>query len=63
MNTRETINHMFANLIIRIGIDVPSNYEAIVDYIYEDVCDSADDTNWHSGDVDIAFRRWIESRA
>jgi hypothetical protein len=45
-----------------IGMDIPSNYEDIVQFCYEDVCDAADAENWHSGDVSIAFRRWIESQ-
>jgi hypothetical protein len=45
-----------------LGMDIPSNYENIVQDCYEDVCTVADPENWHSGDVAIAFRRWIESK-
>lgn len=45
-----------------LGMDIPSNYEDIVQYCYEDVCETADPENWHSGDVAIAFRRWIEDQ-
>jgi hypothetical protein len=44
-----------------LGMDIPCNYEIIVQYCYEDVCETADPDKWHSGDVAIAFRRWIES--
>jgi len=46
----------------RIGIDTPQNFDEISDFIYIDVCESADPINWHSGDVAIAFRRWIQSK-
>jgi hypothetical protein len=47
----------------KIGIDIPNNYEDIVQFCYEDVCETADSTEWHSGDVAIAFRRWIEAQS
>lgn len=46
----------------RIGIDTPQNFDEIADFIYNDVCETADPINWHSGDVAIAFRRWIEAQ-
>lgn len=45
-----------------IGIDKPDNHDSIVKFIVEDVKETADSVDWHSGDVDIAFRRWIESQ-
>lgn len=45
-----------------IGMDIPDNFEEIVQYCYEDVCETADPEEWHDGDVAIAFRRWIESK-
>jgi hypothetical protein len=35
---------------------------AFVQFIYEDVCETADPVNWTSEDVRIGFRRWIESQ-
>tara|TARA_B100000953_G_scaffold228898_1_gene190477 strand:+ start:290 stop:727 length:438 start_codon:yes stop_codon:yes gene_type:complete len=46
-----------------IGMDRPENHEEIVEFCYNDVCETADKDNWHSGDVIIAFRRWIEAQA
>ena len=46
-----------------IGMDIPENFEDIVQYCFEDVCDTADPVDWHSGDVSIAFRRWIEEQS
>lgn len=47
----------------RIGIDTPSNFQEIAEYIYWDVYYTADWDNWHDGDVAFGFRRWIENRA
>ena len=46
-----------------IGMDAPENHEEIVQYVFEDVNECADPDEWHSGDVAIAFRRWIEAQA
>ena len=59
---KDLIEEMFITLVTRIGIDIPDNFEVIVQFIYEDVCETADEQNWHSGDVAIGFRRWIESK-
>lgn len=45
-----------------LGMDIPSNYEDIVQYCYEDVCETADPVNWSDSDVAIAFRRWVEEQ-
>ena len=46
----------------RIGIATPSNHDKILDYVYSDVNDCADKEDWHSGDVAIAFRRFLERK-
>ncbi len=58
---KDEIERIFINLITKIGMDMPSNFEDIVQFIYEDVCETADEVNWHDGDIAIGFRRWIES--
>jgi len=45
-----------------VGIDRPSNHDEIVQFIFEDVNETADPIHWNSADVSIAFRRWIESK-
>ena len=45
-----------------IGMDIPSNYEDIVQDCFEDVHETADPVNWSNGDVSIAFRRWTEKQ-
>ena len=59
---KDEIEKIFITLITLIGMDIPNNYEDIVQFIYEDVCETADEENWHSGDVSIGFRRWIEAQ-
>ena len=50
-------------LFHRLGIDNPHNFDEILDHVFDDIDQCADMENWHSGDVDIAFRRWIEAQA
>ena len=60
---KDEIEKRFINIITRISMDIPSNFEDIVQYIYEDVCETADPENWNDADIVIGFRRWIESKA
>jgi hypothetical protein len=59
---KDEIEKIFINLITSIGMDIPNNFEEIVQDIYEDVCETADPINWSDGDVAIGFRRWIENQ-
>jgi hypothetical protein len=59
---KDEIEEILFDLFVRVGMDVPDNYEDIVQYCYEDVCETADPIDWHDGDVIIAFRRWVESQ-
>lgn len=59
---KDEIERILINKWSSIGMDIPSNYEDIVQDCYEDVCETADEINWHEGDVAIAFRRWIEAQ-
>lgn len=59
---KDDIESIFINLIARMEMDIPENYEDIVQYIYEDVLETADTINWSVDDVVIGFRRWIESK-
>ena len=59
---KDEIENIFINQMAAFGIDLPENYEEIVQFIYEDVCETADPVNWNDDDVRIGFRRWIESQ-
>jgi hypothetical protein len=58
---KDQIERILINIWGRIPMDIPSNFEDIVQFVYEDVCETADEENWSNGDVAIGFRRWIES--
>jgi len=59
---KDVIEYIFIRLIARMEMEIPENYEDIVQYIYEDILETADPINWSVGDVTIGFRRWIESK-
>ena len=42
---KDGIERIFINLIARMEMDIPENYEDIVQYIYEDVLETADPIN------------------
>jgi len=50
-------------LLNNIGMDAPQNIEELTDFVFDDVNETADPEGWHSGDVAIALRRWIEAQA
>lgn len=60
---RKEIEYALIQIFSRIGIDKPSNFQEISDFVYNDVSQTADSENWSDGDVAIAFRRWIEEQA
>ena len=57
---KDEVERILINMWARLPIDTPNNYEDIVQYCFEDVCDTAEKDNWNDGDVMTAFRRWIE---
>ena len=59
---KEIETQLLGEIYPAIGIDRPENHEEIVDFIVEDVKETADPEDWHSGDVSIAFRRFLESK-
>lgn len=59
---KDMVEYYLINLFNTMGMDIPENYEDIVQDCYEDVMETADAEKWHSGDVTIAFRRWIEKQ-
>jgi hypothetical protein len=48
----------------KIGIDRPTNFDKILSFMIEDVKSASGfyiDGDYHSGDVEIAFRRYLEN--
>ena len=60
---KDCIESILIDMWASIGMDIPDNYEDIVQDCYEDVCETADPIDWSNGDVAIAFRRWIENQS
>ena len=58
---KDEIESLLIDIFDRIGIETPSNLEDITQFVFEDVCDTADGDDWNNDDVAIGFRRWIES--
>ena len=51
--------HMF---IYKLCMEIPNNIDEITKFVEEDVKETADEQNWTSEDVSIAFRRWVEAQ-
>jgi len=60
---KSEITSILIDIFDKICIDTPSNFDDILEFVFEDVCETANPVNWHDGDVAIAFRRWIEAQA
>jgi len=60
---KDEIESILIGMWAGLGMDIPDNYEDIVQDCYEDVCETADPIHWSNADVAIAFRRWIEAQA
>ena len=61
MSKKQEIKVMLINIFNRIYIDTPINFDEILEFIANDVEETADKEDWHDGDIAIGFRRWIES--
>jgi hypothetical protein len=54
--------HLLGRVYPNIGIDKPSNHDEIVEFIVNDVKESASAEHCQSGDIAIGFRRFIENK-
>lgn len=61
-NKKDEVEKILITMYSTLGIDRPSNHEDITQFVFEDICDTADPVNWNNDDVAIGFRRWIESQ-
>ncbi len=62
-NERDINDEVTTHLLImftKLGIDRPTTFDDMVDFIVDDVEAAADPVNWHSGDIEIGFRRYLE---
>jgi hypothetical protein len=56
------VEAMLFDIYKHIGIDKPENHDDILNFVFNDVVEAADPEGWHSGDVAIGFRRWMENK-
>ena len=59
----DEVDRLLVDNFDRLGMDLPNNFEEILDFVYWYIHDTADKDNWNDSDVIIAFRRWIESQS
>ena len=43
---KDQIEKLLISMWAALGMDIPNNYEDIVQYCYADVCETADPENW-----------------
>jgi hypothetical protein len=60
MDKRKEIETLLIDNFDRMNMDIPSNFDHILNFVCEDVEDSADKDNWNESDVVIGLRRFIE---
>ena len=60
INKRIEIRNKIIKLLSSLGMDMPNNLTDIVDFVYNDVCETANQTDWSDADVVIGLRRWME---
>lgn len=61
VNKKDKIEKILIDLWDSIYMTIPDNYEDIVQYVYEDVCEKVNPDIWDVTDVGVGFRRWVES--
>lgn len=57
---RTEINDWLKRLWVTIGCDPPRVHGNILEYMVEDVMDTSDPIEYHDGDFQIAYRRYLE---
>ena len=60
-DSKSDIGDAVSELLTKIGMDKPANYDEMVEFIFNDVKETASD-EWTSEDIIIAFRRFIEKK-
>lgn len=56
----DRVNELLPSILNSIGIDRPSNYDSIVEFIVDEVVICGDSNRWNDDDIRIGFRRWLE---
>lgn len=58
----DAVDNYFTNLWLLITIERPRNHNQIVEFCVKDIQAFADPDDWTFEDIDIAFRRFLESK-
>jgi hypothetical protein len=59
---KKGVEFFLERIFNRICIEKPDNFDEILNFVFDDVNETADAIDWHDGDVAIAFRIWIENQ-
>ena len=57
---KEEIASILIDICDRINIETPNNLDMALEFVYEDINRTADET-WNDKDVATAFKKWIET--
>ena len=60
---KKEITELLIDNFDRMNMDIPSNFDDILEFVYQDIKETADQENWNDRDVVIGFKRFIESIA
>lgn len=60
---KKEITEILIDNFDRMNMDIPHNFDEILEFVVEDVKETADKENWNDADVVIGFRRWIEAQS
>ena len=60
---KKEITEILIDNFDKMNMDIPHNFDEILEFVVEDVKETADKENWNDADVVIGFRRWIEAQS
>lgn len=60
---KKEITEILIDNFDRMNMDIPHNFDEILEFVIKDVKETADEENWNDADVVIGFRRWIEAQS
>ena len=62
LRKKQEIADMLIDIFDRILIEVPNNFDEILNFVVDDVNERADKIHWNDGDVAFSFKKYIESK-
>jgi hypothetical protein len=61
-NKKLRIEEFLIDIFDRIDIQTPSNFQEILDFVYNDLIGNTDSNNCDIVDVNHSFKKWVEHR-